>query len=316
MSSGARHRRPVYAQLSTPSNASGSITAGMHTVDMFFRSTWGRRGKRGRGGEEKGRERRGEGRGEEGVYLVVEVGRGGGEDAAVSVEHLALHLDGQTVQQRALGPGKTHLEQTPRRRGPRQSLHLGEAQLLLQEAHFLLPLLQAGLEQLHTGLLHAQLHLEEEADWSPWLSRSASVARCLSRRSDSSAAVRCSSARTTGSCCSSSSSPPVSSSLRWLATRELRRSWLSCLPRMSQPGRRPPAAAAGAGAPPTPGPTTDTDRKRRQPNITRTPKLSSTKATPSPQPDPTGPPPAATLAGGGGLGKRRPLRNLQTASSG
>lgn len=54
-------------------------------------------------------------------HLVVEVGRGGGQDAAVGFEHMSLDVDGevtepavfslpvQTVQHRGLSAGEAHL---------------------------------------------------------------------------------------------------------------------------------------------------------------------------------------------------------------
>ena len=82
-----------------------------------------------------------------GSHLVMEVGRGGSQDAAVSFEHVTLDVDGevtelpfhslsvQAVQDRGLGPGEAHLHHRARRVAGGaaaashlhgQRLHLGE----------------------------------------------------------------------------------------------------------------------------------------------------------------------------------------------
>lgn len=59
-------------------------------------------------------------------HLIMEVGRGGGQDAAVSFEHMSLDVDGevtepaffplsvQTVQHRGLSAGEAHLHHRSR----------------------------------------------------------------------------------------------------------------------------------------------------------------------------------------------------------
>lgn len=60
------------------------------------------------------------------AHLVVEVGRGGGQDAAVGFEHMSLDVDGEvtepavfsllikTVQHRGLSAGEAHLHHRAR----------------------------------------------------------------------------------------------------------------------------------------------------------------------------------------------------------